>query len=561
MAGRICGDQAVSSGISVRHISILLILCFLLFFWQLGAIPFYERGEPREGLVVWEMNSSGNLILPKVNGEYIPFKPPLFHWMGVLAAKTFGTVDEFSLRVPSALVGTLGVLLTYFSGARIWNERVGLIAALVLLSNVQWWEGATIVQVDMTLALFVLAALLSFLFMYQGGEISNKKIAGLALFLAFATLAKGPIGIIVPVLTILVFLAVRRDFVFLRNFSPLLLGSIFLLVAASWYVLALWQGGASFFFRQIVDENLRTATGEYGRPQPLYYFIPILLYNMAPWSLFFVPLAVFLYRRRDYLAEGRLLYLLIWLITVFVFFSLSSGKRGIYILPLYPAAAMLWGVWWFHVETGDSKSEGLTLWIGYFVVTSYFLIEGAYFARLFRWDIFKYFETGENLSSVLRALFPPSPIVLACLSLSTIATLSLFWMLRRRLWSSVFSCLAALAILTVSVVKIVYYPSIARERTVKPFMERVTKSIDPNTPLLFYRTFDLGAAFYARRHVQSYQELAKQIEPPFYLLMSDEDWARLSGSKGLTVLDIGQGTGLSQKHRLMLVRATEKVEP
>jgi 4-amino-4-deoxy-L-arabinose transferase-like glycosyltransferase len=547
--------------IRARNISILLGLCFLIFFWKLGDIPFYERGEPREGLVVAEMNSSGNLILPRVNGDYIPFKPPLFHWMGVLAARIFGGVNEFSLRLPSALLGTLGVLLTYFAGARLWGERAGLIAGLVLVSNVQWRQGAALVQVDMTLAFFMLAAFLSFFFLYRGGGGSKKSAAGLALLLAFATLAKGPIGIVLPGLAFLVFLAVRRDFAFLKNLHPLTSVGVFLLVAGSWYALALWQGGAAFFFRQLVDENLRTATGEYGRPQPLYYFVPILFDNMAPWSLFFPALALFLYRQRHRLKEGELLYPLIWLITVFVFFSLSSGKRGIYILPLYPAAALLWGAWWLQVEKGDSKSEGLTLWIGYFVATSYLLIISAFFARLFGWDIFKHLGERENVSFVLRALFPPSPLVRGLLLLSSIAILSLFWGLSQRTWHWVFSALALLAILNVFAIKRAYYPSIAQDRTLKPFIERVKQEIDPTVPLLFYRAFDTGAIFYAGRHIRSYEERAKEIKPPFCLLMWEEEWVRLSGSKGLEVLDISQGTGPAHTQRMILVRANEKVEP
>lgn len=129
-----------STPLTIRagHISILFFLCVTLYLWHLGQIPFYDRGEPREGIVVTEMNTSGNWILPKVNGEYIPFKPPLFHWMGVIAARLFGGVNEFSLRFPSALLGILGIFLTYFAGACLWDERAGLIAGLVLASNVQW---------------------------------------------------------------------------------------------------------------------------------------------------------------------------------------------------------------------------------------------------------------------------------------------------------------------------------------------------------------------------------------------------------------------------------------
>src|SRR5262245_12365157 len=97
----------------IRNLVVLIVIAWLLFFFKLANVPFYERGEPREGLVVVEMYSSGNFILPLVNGEYIPFKPPLFHWFALIAAKLFGGIDEFSLRLPSAFFAALGVLLTY----------------------------------------------------------------------------------------------------------------------------------------------------------------------------------------------------------------------------------------------------------------------------------------------------------------------------------------------------------------------------------------------------------------------------------------------------------------
>jgi hypothetical protein len=213
------------------------------------------------------------------------------------------------------------------------------------------------------------------------------------------------------------------------------------------------------------------------------------------------------------------------------------------------------------VEKGDSQSQGLTLLIGYFVAMAYLLIMGAFFARIFGWDIFKYFGGGDNFSLVLRALFPPSRLVLVLLLLSSIAILSLFWGLNRRMWNRVFASLAVLAILNLFVVKLVYYPSIARERTLKPFIERIRQEVDPTVPLLFYRAFDTGAIFYAGRHIRSYEELANEIKPPFYLLMWEEELAPLNSNKGLEVLDISQGTGPAHRHRMILVRANEKVEP
>ncbi|HYA29283.1 MAG TPA: glycosyltransferase family 39 protein, partial [Acidobacteriota bacterium] len=228
-------DQAAPVALNLRNIAILIAISWLLYLWNLADIPFYERGEPREGLVVAEMYGTGNLILPLVNGEYIPFKPPLFHWFGVAAASLFGRIDEFTLRLPSALFGLLGVLLTYYAGARLWSERAGFLAGVVLLSNVQWAIGATIVQVDMTLAFFLIASLIAFYFLYRDPAVTPWKAAGLAMLLACGTLAMGPLGIVVPILVILVFLGVRRDLGFIKKLYPWRSGAVFLLLAGFWY--------------------------------------------------------------------------------------------------------------------------------------------------------------------------------------------------------------------------------------------------------------------------------------------------------------------------------------
>jgi 4-amino-4-deoxy-L-arabinose transferase-like glycosyltransferase len=283
----------------IFNLSILLAIAWLLFVFNLASVPFYERGEPREALVVVEMHSSGNVILPLVNGEYIPFKPPLFHWIALIAAKLFGRIDEFSLRLPSALFGTLGVLLTYFAGARLWCERAGFVAAVILLSNIQWWNGATIVQVDMTLTFFLIASLIGFFFIYRNPVNSQWKAYGLAVLVACATLAKGPLGVIVPLAVIGVFLALRGDFACLKKFYPWRSAALYLLLAGPWYALALWQGGEPFFSRQIIDETVGTATGEIGHMQPLYYYLPIFLANFSPWSLFALPFLLSWRRRRS----------------------------------------------------------------------------------------------------------------------------------------------------------------------------------------------------------------------------------------------------------------------
>ena len=115
-------------------------------------------------------------------------------------------------------------------------------------------------------------------------------------------------------------------------------------IAVSWYVLALFQGGGEFFQRQILDENVfRFFASEKGGPSrehTLLYYLPTLFVGMLPWSLFLPALGFTLYRSGDIWREKKQLYLLIWVGVEFLFFTLASGKRSNYVLPLYPALAL-----------------------------------------------------------------------------------------------------------------------------------------------------------------------------------------------------------------------------
>ena len=85
-----------------RVLDVILIVsaCFVLYFWDLGHAPFFDKQEPREALVVWEINHSGNWILPLRNGNEIPAKPSLYHWLAALVSQSAGRIDEFTIRLP-----------------------------------------------------------------------------------------------------------------------------------------------------------------------------------------------------------------------------------------------------------------------------------------------------------------------------------------------------------------------------------------------------------------------------------------------------------------------------
>jgi 4-amino-4-deoxy-L-arabinose transferase-like glycosyltransferase len=552
-------DLSSGNATWMRDIAILAGFCVILLFFGLGELPFYTRGEPREGLVVWEMYRSGNWILPAVNGDYIPFKPPLFHWLALLVSYLYGRVDELTLRLPSALLATVGVLVIYRVAARLWGQTAGIVAGLVLITCAEWWRAGTDTQVDMTLAFFISAACLYFDFLYHERDFGLLKALGLPLLLGLATLAKGPLGLVLPGIIFVIFLALRRDLAFIQKLHPLTSGIIFLAIAGSWYAAALWQGGPSFFLRQIVDENFRTAAGTYGHYQPIYYYLPVFLENTLPWSFFIPCIALFLYQRRRRLEQERLLFPIVWLISVLIFFSASLGKRGVYILPLYPAFALLLGAWWQQLEQDASGLVSLARWIGFTFMTAslaislgfsfyyaaqYSLIDAQYVAGLTRF---------KNLTRALPLLENMSVVTAMCLGLYLAALCGLAWTLFRRNWRFTFAAVSLMALAVSGIIKSDVLSPVAWERTMKPFMMRVNQQVSVDQPLVFYRDADYGVMFYAHRHIPAYAAEAAKLKPPFFILVWEEDLAELRSRPDLKMLDISEGLGPAGRHRLALL--------
>jgi 4-amino-4-deoxy-L-arabinose transferase-like glycosyltransferase len=547
----------IVSFFTARKIILLIFLCFIIFYWHLGLLPFYTRGESREGVVIWEMVRTGDWILPPVNGDYIPFKPPLFHWIGALVVKITGQLDEFTVRFPSALLATLGVLLTYIAGTRFWNGKAGIVAAIVLATSPEWWNSALIAQVDMTLAFFITAALLLFYFMYVEKRAGIPKSLVLAVLLACATLAKGPIGILLPVLVIVVFLAIRHDFAFLKKLHLFWGAAVFLLIAGSWYFAALQEGGWAFFQRQILEENLGTARGTSGHYQPYLYFLRVFFFNFSPWSLFMPCIAYFIYQRRRTLPQSPVLFPLVWFLSVLLFFTLSTGKRGIYILPLYPAAALLFGACWSDLEQSESKLQWLTASIAYVIATSALLaFTGALFTTLATKES-RLFHLPKQVAAAVgfvNSLTHVPSVAWACIICFGAAPLVILRFLPSRKFTTILIALGVMGTAMAVFLQTVYYPVFAAERTVKPFMLRVRQQVDLNTPLFFYDLFDGSAVFYTRRHIPLYEQKESPEARPIFLLMHEDDWKRVSQTNPLTIIDISEGGGPTGQHRLVLVK-------
>jgi 4-amino-4-deoxy-L-arabinose transferase-like glycosyltransferase len=327
------------------HVILLLALCGVLYFPYLGSTPVFDKGEPREGLAVQDIVQRGEWLFPLKRAAAIPSKPPMFHWSAALTYQFTGVLDETTLRFPSALYATLGVIFLYFLGAKLFGTQVGLLGGAILATTMIYQTQAVNARVDMTLCFFVTLSLILFYSIYRGFLTHPLWPYAMYLLVGLATLSKGPLGLVLPGLVIAVFLALKRNWQQFFQFAlhPGVLIAVVLVFG--WYGLAITRGGEGFVNRQLLSENLGRFFGGSGHSHPLYYYLGYLFSLAIPWCLFY-PFMFWDWAKERGSADGDdLLFLQTWFGVMLIFFSLSSGKRAVYLLPIYPALALLLAVW------------------------------------------------------------------------------------------------------------------------------------------------------------------------------------------------------------------------
>ena len=314
------------------HIFLLLLLCFILFFLHLGARPLWDTDEGMHASTSKEMVLSGDWITPTFNGINFYDKPVLHNWFISLSFLIFG-FSEFAARLPAAILGLAGVLITYLLGRRMFGPTAGFLGGAVLATNVEYFVLSTTVVHDISLCFFVTLAL--FLF-YMGFVEEGRRRRYFVFFyisLGFAVLAKGPVGIILPGIIIGLFLFVRKRLGFLREMNIGWGVLIFLAVAAPWYILISLRNSDYGWYFFIHNNVMRFLKSRAQHHHPFYYYLPALLGGFFPWSCF-LPVAIYrVFRKPLQKMDEGLLFLLLWFLVFFLFFSVASSK----LVDLYPS--------------------------------------------------------------------------------------------------------------------------------------------------------------------------------------------------------------------------------
>jgi hypothetical protein len=543
-------------------IPLLTIFCALIFFVNLGGYPFYTKGEPREAVTVLAIATGGGVILPMRAGVELPSKPLLMHWMAALLSMLAGGVNEWTVRMPSALFGLAGVLACYYYVRRLFSPRAALISALILATSVQYLQSATGARVDMTLTFFMEVAFFEFLLM---GEGLTRRRTLLYIAIAMAVLAKGPVGLVLPAAVALLWIAVQWRWHLIRDLKITRGTAIVTILAGWWYVAASIIGGMAFIEKQLIAENFVRFVGgsefhEGHAHASFYYLEAALAAGFLPWTPI-LALVVWRTMRARRQLDPRLAYLVIWFVVVLGFYSFSHSKRGVYLLPLYPALATITAL--YIVDAIDAPASTARL-VAVFssLYGAALAIAGAgallALAMLCLWpsaiaSIFGALGVTElAFTHALRASASSLPVLSIAIPLAAMA-LGIYLLGSTRAPHKMTLGIAAGMGLLALAANAIIVPAIANTLSLKTFTADVLKTVDDH-PLGYLLDMDYGIAFYSRRTFPIV--LYKHADKPAYLLCWESIWAQRPAGMlaDYQIIMTSNPTELDGSGRLLLLR-------
>jgi len=343
-------DPTTDSPSAGRQCIWLLVLTGVLLCLRLGATPLLGPDEPRYARVAVEMNRAHAWVLPTLGGRVWMEKPVLYYWLAKPALALFGET-ELAVRLPSALAGVVSVLFVFLVGCRLLGRRAGFYSALIMATAVLAFVYSRAAAMDALLAACVTGAIgLAALRLFE--DAGPWTLVGAYALAGLATLAKGPLGILLPTLVFGTYwLTTRRkqDLTRLVSVGGLL---AFAVVAVPWYALITAREGRDFLDVFILNHNIQRFTSTiHHHPGPVFYYLPILLAGLFPWTAL-LPLGL---GRLQPAKNPRHRFLLVWLVAPLVFFSLAGSKLPGYIVPCVAPLALVTGAGAASLTAADQR--------------------------------------------------------------------------------------------------------------------------------------------------------------------------------------------------------------
>ena len=323
----------------------ILALFTITWFGSLDYRHLIPSDEGRYAEIAREMFVSGDWVTPRYNDYKYFEKPPLQLWATATAYTLFG-IGEWQARIWGALTSFLTIFMVGLTAWKLSGKQSGINAGLVLASAPIWVIAGHFNSLDSALSSFMGISLCGLLLAQQENARTTTQRNWMLLCwasMALAVLSKGLIGIALPGLVWVIYSLYTRDW---QRWTQLHFGKglvLFFLICAPWFVLVPIQNPEFPYFFFIHEHLQRFSSTIHHRDAPIYYFIPIIIAGFLPW-LAQIPATIRItWQERKNTGFRPNTLILIWVLSIFIFFSLSHSKLPGYILPIFPALALLTG--------------------------------------------------------------------------------------------------------------------------------------------------------------------------------------------------------------------------
>jgi 4-amino-4-deoxy-L-arabinose transferase-like glycosyltransferase len=499
---------------------VVLAASAIAFFFGLGGLGFLGPDEPRYAEVAREMFVSGDYISTRLCGCLWFEKPVLLYWMSAAGYHLFG-VNELAARLPSALAALATVVLLYAALRRFALPRLALAAPLVLATSGIFLAYARVATPDMVLTAAITAALLAaLLFTRASGR--ERALYGMlsCLFMGLGVLAKGLVGIVLVLAILAVYLVVSGQLKSVRWRDYLVGLVVVLAVAGTWYIPVTLRHGWTFIEEFFIRHHFeRYTTNEFGHPQPVYFFLLVAFAGTVPWTFLLIPAAARLrtLRPRTDIRDSLLTLAWVWVGVPLLFFSFSESKLPGYILPIFPALAVIIGAEVERLWSGErNRTLKAALWMTALVLIG---LGVAFMVYLYRESL--------NLGG-WRLILEGLPLALALASVVALAAQK-----SRAFIAGVAGVMVSLVFASV----ILLFPTLRDEVSLKSLSLEAAAALRPGEKIGFYLKKEFAPVFYAEGRVLCFPKrgttfyalhqnmVADALETePSLILITDSKW-------------------------------------
>jgi 4-amino-4-deoxy-L-arabinose transferase-like glycosyltransferase len=489
------------------------------YFIDLGASSLWDSNEAFYAETPREMLESHDYINPTFNYHPRLNKPPLSYWLVVPFYKLLGS-SESAERLPIVLAGMILIATAFGLGRVAFSTNAGLLAAIGLAAAPRFLMFSRRIMIDVYLAMFMALALLLFMLAERHPERRRLFLVLMYASIGLGVITKGPVAIALPAAALVIYLAIYKQLHTLRNLMLPIGAVVIAAIVLPWYLAIYLQNGWGHIATFILKDNLSRYTQPvWGPRRGFLFYIPVMIGDFFPWSIFLVPglflgaRAAWPLRRPTSSSGNASVLLAIWIAVIVVFFTFSRSKEDLYILPVYPAAAAL---------TGGA-------------LASLFAREPSGQRRFMRWTTLLLAGTISTLGAAVLYLFGKGtqPYELAGANLVGYAAIvgglaAIVATLLNRPGSAIVVTALTFAFCNwIFVLRTL--PDFERYKPVRSVCNEITSGASPDAMVGYYKTAYPSMAFYLRRPIFEYYDQV-EIETAFasgkevFCLMAASDY-------------------------------------